>query len=501
MNIDPAQELLPIPEPGNPCTMPNNRQSPPVSQPGFASAHVSPLASAQSAPAIPGTASSYNPIDNVTPTSGPSAIATVSQPSALPRSVPLPTQPQCAATPVLDLAADDEDLADIARELDRAEAPSTTIESQEFTPVHGTSSHTQLGLRARSGPRSTRLAKKDSSKTPQKKLLRANIAAHYAVNHGRRQQVPSAQAQPTEENQPADTAGSKQLGFSSAQLLVISPMRKYIAFYLITRTAWPASYDSVLDKALVYAQSIPHSRQQGEIEMDIPFRRYLRNKSSAVRGELVEEVLADVRTLYNVSPSTIERIDKLIENDRFLYAGEDAVSLKKRGFCGHPALTEAICAILFEHPANLGTLFMSELCQEDTPRKWHKKLKDRTATKGISIGLIAFAAIAILHMLECIRDRTPSGRKPYKFEQTRYDQTWTRYRKMLVGYRYLGDLRLECLTAVKERYNRNNRVCDDSDADLTDCGDSSDCDSDGTDDMGAAGSGSDEMEECANTDE
>ncbi|KAF8594512.1 hypothetical protein BDV93DRAFT_515734 [Ceratobasidium sp. AG-I] len=174
-------------------------------------------------------------------------------------------------------------------------------------------------------------AKKNSSKTPKKKLLRTNIAAHYAVNHGRQQQLPAGQRQLTEEDQPAEAAGSKQPKFSSAQLLVVSPMRKYIAFYLITRTAWPANYNPVLDKALAYAQTIPHSCQKGEVEMDFPFRQYLRNKSSAVRGEIVEEVLGDVRTLYNVSPSTIERIDKLIEDDRFLFAGEDAVHQEKPG--------------------------------------------------------------------------------------------------------------------------------------------------------------------------
>ncbi|KAF8594511.1 hypothetical protein BDV93DRAFT_515733 [Ceratobasidium sp. AG-I] len=166
------------------------------------------------------------------------------------------------------------------------------------------------------------------------------------------------------------------------------------------------------------------------------------------------------------------------------------VPLKRRGFCGHPALTESVCAILFEHPANLGTLFMSELCQDNPPRKWHKKLKDKTATKGISIDLIVFAAIAILHTLECIHDQTPSGRKPYKFEQARYAQTWTQYCKMLVGYKYLGELRLNCLTAAK-----NNQVCDDSDADLTDCGNLSDIESDGTDDMGAVGSDDMDMDD------
>ena len=51
--------------------------------------------------------------------------------------------------------------------------------------------------------------------------------------------------------------------------------------------------------------------------------------------------------------------------------------------------------MLFEHPANLGTLFINDLCQDDPPRKWHKNLKDKTATKGVPISLIAFAAIAV----------------------------------------------------------------------------------------------------------
>ncbi|KAF8606684.1 hypothetical protein BDV93DRAFT_553845 [Ceratobasidium sp. AG-I] len=442
----------------------NNQPLPLLSQSDFEVACMFAFVPVQQPLATPGAGSLYNPDNSLAPVSGQPAVVTVLQPSALPCSEPFPTQPQTLALPNLDPAAGEEDLSNIARVLDQAESRPAGLASQEFTPARRFGSRAQLGSGARVTPCSQRGAKKDSSKTPGRKIMLANIATHYSVNHGRRYGQAAAQAQVPEENQPADTAGGSQINFSLAKHLLVSPMRKYIAFYR-------------------------------EIDMNFHFRSHLKNKSSAVRRELVNEVLGDIKTLYNVWPSTTACIDKLIEDDGFLYTGEDVVSLKKRGFCGHPALVEVICGLLFEHPANLGTLFMDELCQEDPPHKWHKKLKDLTATKGVSIGLIVFAAIAILHMLECICDRTPSGRKPYKFEQTRYSQTWTRYHKMLVGYRYLGEWRLQCLTTVKQCYNQNNRVGDGSNADLTDCGDSSDVGSNGTGDLDDAGCDLDAMDE------
>jgi hypothetical protein len=66
---------------------------------------------------------------------------------------------------------------------------------------------------------------------------------------------------------------------------------------------------------------------------------------------------------------------------------------------------QAVGAFLFQHPHNLGTLFIQELCAEDPPKKWHAKAADRTATNGAPVGLIAFAGVAVgvikFHMVFC----------------------------------------------------------------------------------------------------
>ncbi|KAG8711321.1 hypothetical protein FRC08_016046 [Ceratobasidium sp. 394] len=180
--------------------------------------------------------------------------------------------------------------------------------------------------------------------------------------------------------------------------------------------------------------------------------------------------MPSVRDYYWVSPSTRSRSDSLIKDNSFTYLDDTIMPRNQPGFFGNQLLFQVIGAFLFQHPHNLGTLFIQELCSEDPVKKWHAKAADKTATNGAPVGLLAFAGV--LHCLECIRDRPPTGKKAYKFEHSRYGHIWVRFHKDLIKYKHLGALRRKYLDYIKRRYNEINCIggghAEDSDVDIDD---------------------------------
>ncbi|KAF8593442.1 hypothetical protein BDV93DRAFT_566545 [Ceratobasidium sp. AG-I] len=351
-----------------------------------------------------------------------------------------------------------------------SEPVAVTFPSQEpiSTPIRNST------MASRSRLRVSNSSKKISSKTPQRKYMKANVAAHYAVQRKHRQR----QTQGRQQTPHATTTGddpqapqNPQLdGLTTNQQAVIMPMRKYIGFHILTRTAWPIEQAPLLDDALSYAKAVPGNESIGTVDFTNPFTRQLKLKESALRGEFTGHIMSFVQDYYEISPSTRTRIDSLIENDRFLYPNETITPCTKPGFVGARCLLRAVGIFLFQHPHNLGTLFIEELCAEDPPKKWHAKAADKTATNGAPVGLLAFAGVAVLHCLECIRDRPPTGKKAYKFEHARYSHIWLRYRKELIKYKHLGELRRTYLAYIKRRYNEMNRTSKDraDDSDIED---------------------------------
>ncbi|KAG8682043.1 hypothetical protein FRC09_017055 [Ceratobasidium sp. 395] len=340
----------------------------------------------------------------------------------------------------------------------------TTLSNNNFdyepvsTPMRTPTAALQARLR-----RLNDSSKKISSKTPQRKHMKANVAAHYASKRARRQrnrrghhQTPQ-EAEPREAESPqggststaAPAAAPTSDELTSDQLAVMLPMRKYIGFHILTRTAWPMEQPALLASALAYARTVPGNSDVGDIEFDHEFSRQLKLKESSLRCEFISLIMQSVKDFHQISPSTRGRIDSLIKDDCFVYQDGTITPRSQPGFFGNRLIFEVTGAFLFQHPHLFGTLFIEELCSEDAPKKWHAKAADKSATNGAPVGLLAFAGVAILHCLECIRDRPPTGKKAYKFEHSRYNHVWTRYRKELIKYKHLGALRRKCLGYIK----------------------------------------------------
>ncbi|KAG9080414.1 hypothetical protein FRC06_006613 [Ceratobasidium sp. 370] len=211
------------------------------------------------------------------------------------------------------------------------------------------------------------------------------------------------------------------------------------------------------------------------VSQDARFDLTLRNVMSNVRGDAYTYTHFLVKNTYNVSPKSKTRLTALLKDQNFLYLNEVKASPKEIGLCCHEAVSRVVCALLFDTPAGLGTLYMERLCAVDKPEAWHNQLKDKSADakRGVPIGLIAFAGTLICHILECVRDYEPSAKtKKHKFEGSHYKKVWTKIRDRLIKYWFLGQLRVNLLQSVKARYNEINGNSD-GDNDISSSSDSS----------------------------
>ncbi|KAG8711320.1 hypothetical protein FRC08_016045 [Ceratobasidium sp. 394] len=166
------------------------------------------------------------------------------------------------------------DVPSHAGETMRAHPPATTLMNHGFhnqpmsTPVRNSSTGPHAHLR-----RVNDSSKKISSKTPQRKYMKAKVVAHYAVKRARQQrnsrsrshrQTPQAieasETEPVQSGSTTQTDGAvapaialTQDDLTADQLAVGLPMRKYIGFHILTRLAWPMDQSTLLTSALGYA--------------------------------------------------------------------------------------------------------------------------------------------------------------------------------------------------------------------------------------------------------
>ncbi|KAF8594352.1 hypothetical protein BDV93DRAFT_565525 [Ceratobasidium sp. AG-I] len=335
----------------------------------------------------------------------------------------------------------------------------TLSDAPVSTPIRSTTAAARTRLRVHNS------SKKISSKTPQRKHMKANVAAHFAVQRQRHQRL-------TQNHQQAPlptTAGTEAQPPQSSQSNSLTPDQQAVSLIMPKTPQVPERSGTWGDFAepLLTPNLYLEMRESARSNS---MSHSLKIKESALRGEFTNLIMSFVQDYYEISPSSQARIDSLIQDDCFLYSGETITPRSQLGFFGARSLLRAVGMFLFQHPHNLGTLFIEELCAEDPPKRWHAKATDRSATNGAPIALIAFAGVAILHCLHCIRDRSVTGKKAYKFEQARYGHIWTRYRKELIKYRHLGELRRTYLAYIKRRYNEMNRTSKqaDDDSDMED---------------------------------
>ncbi|KAG9086088.1 hypothetical protein FS749_003911, partial [Ceratobasidium sp. UAMH 11750] len=319
------------------------------------------------------------------------------------------------------------------------------------------------------------------AKTPSRKNIQVNMVDFFADQRkfrGRKKKP--ARASSVEGEAGLSAAGKN---YDDAKPII----RKAVFFELVSNEPWPLHVGPLRQAVLEFVRSTPGGPALADIAAEHPkFEKNLRDVMANVRGDAYMHSHVVIKQTYDVLPKSKDRLSKLLEDKKFhfLYPNETKGSSKEVGFCCHEAVSRVICAILFDSPARLGTLFMDRLCAFDKPEPWHDERKDKSddARRGVPIGLIAFAGTLILHVLECVRDDVPGAkRKQHRFKNSRYKKHWASIRTRLIRYKFLGKLRVDLLSAVKARYNEINNSSALDSSDSSETSSSSSDNEDGTD--------------------
>jgi hypothetical protein len=159
----------------------------------------------------------------------------------------------------------------------------------------------------------------------------------------------------------------------------------------------------------------------------------------------------------------------------YFHCSNRSVSQDKRSVAGryrHPAIMAAIKTLLFPQVARgrpVGVRFMEKMVL-DTPAAVVQEFRDKTATSGAPVPLLALACTMVSHLLDSIfpihiflqvfyglhailagdwSQRKASGaHKPVQFTERRYGSQYRSFVKRLKDYHRLGELRTFHMEAI-----------------------------------------------------
>ncbi|KAG9089942.1 hypothetical protein FRC06_001286 [Ceratobasidium sp. 370] len=170
-------------------------------------------------------------------------------------------------------------------------------------------------------------------------------------------------------------------------------------------------------------------------------------RMAANRGSSLSKMVSVMEDNFQVSALNKWALFRLMDKDQFLFPSLDRHPTEY--FCVG-ALGSALISILFKASKAIGVVFMEELCKPDNPEKcarWHAKLHDQTARKGVPPSLLAFAAAQMYWALEKLYMGSVVN-----FDEQHYRAIWDRYFGALLKLPHLGRLRVDMLDLIKEYY-------------------------------------------------
>ncbi|KAG8732071.1 hypothetical protein FRC10_001257, partial [Ceratobasidium sp. 414] len=229
------------------------------------------------------------------------------------------------------------------------------------------------------------------------------------------------------------------------QQSVASPMEYSVLKDIICDNPWPEDRDAFLRAAQEYATNVT-----GISGADVYTHRFLDTifyRTSGNRGNSLSKIEVMMEQEFTITTVDKPELYQLMNKDQFLYPTADWDP--SQYFCVG-ALGAALEIILFKSAKTVGLVFMEEFCQPDDAEKcahWHRKLRDRTAHKGVSPGAIAFAATQMYWALEKLYLGTN-----IHFEEGHFRGIWERYVRALIKLPHLGQLRIDLLDRLKEYY-------------------------------------------------
>ncbi|KAG9078576.1 hypothetical protein FS749_009388 [Ceratobasidium sp. UAMH 11750] len=232
---------------------------------------------------------------------------------------------------------------------------------------------------------------------------------------------------------------------TAEQQMVMAPMEYHVFKDIVCKNPWPEDREEFLEAAEKYATNV--TGISGPDVFTESFLDTVFYKMSANRGNSLTRIEVMMEQEFAVTTVDKPEIYQLLNKDQFLYPNVNRDP--SQYFC-IGALGAALEIILFKSPKTLGVAFIEEFCQlDDTEEcaRWHSKLRDRTARKGVSPGAIAFAATQMYWALEKMYLGTN-----IHFDEGHFRVVWDRYFRALIKLPHLGQLRVDLLDRLKEYY-------------------------------------------------
>ncbi|KAG9088736.1 hypothetical protein FRC06_001899 [Ceratobasidium sp. 370] len=225
----------------------------------------------------------------------------------------------------------------------------------------------------------------------------------------------------------------------------------FLLYQMVSAQAWLADPAGTLDKAMEYGQELV-GKSREDIIVTAGFEELALSKLSNLRSDALRNVYHTVSRILDVVSGDKQKTNMLMSNDLFVY--RDHKNARAEMFRAS-IIHEVLLDIFFRSGKKLGLVFILELCTPDGAEcaslALYGKLWDRTATRGLPVAAIAFAATMVYFVL----DKMNRDVKKLRFDDQGYKQHWQRYMRNLVALPHLGALRNELLDRIKQEHLRH----------------------------------------------
>ncbi|KAG8700370.1 hypothetical protein FRC08_004740 [Ceratobasidium sp. 394] len=273
--------------------------------------------------------------------------------------------------------------------------------------------------------------------------IERNIAAHYKLAFSNRRDRHIPEDMPLLANR---LPRMRLLQEEEKRLMLV--LEYFLLNRMVNFEAWLQDPKGALELAMQYGEKIMGRPRTDMIETP-RYEDLVLSKMSNLRSDSLRVIFQTVSRMLNVFPGNKTRTKQLMDNDLFLYPNEQIVRAEQYR---SDVITEVLLDIFFRSGKQLGLVFIPQLCVPDDKAEcatWHKKLRDRSATRGLSVAAIAFAATTIYYTL----DKMHRNLKTLHFTDQGYKTLhWDRYFRSLVAHPHLGALRKDLLERIKQEH-------------------------------------------------
>ncbi|KAG9081677.1 hypothetical protein FS749_007469 [Ceratobasidium sp. UAMH 11750] len=207
----------------------------------------------------------------------------------------------------------------------------------------------------------------------------------------------------------------------------------FLLYQMVNTQAWLTDPAATLDKAMEYGEELMGKPRQ-DIIVTAGFEALVLSKLSNLRSDALRNVCNTVSRALDVYSGDEEKTTMLMTSDIFIY--RDLNKTRDQMFRADVIL---------------------ELCTRDSPSEraflesLYGNIRDRTATQGLPVAAIAFAATMVYFVL----DKFNRHVQHLRFDDQGYKQHWQRFMRNLVALPHLGALRKDLLLRIKQEHLRH----------------------------------------------